>query len=201
MQPSRYDTYGQYKICYRVWRTRHKKIVAMFKKEKRMKKCSTLKCAYCMIDVELNGYQVRLFFCKRRRKGGWNNLLATNTLLQFLEAYRIYQMRWAVKVSYKEQKELLGLEKCQSQNFNAQIGSVTLSMIQYNILSVVKRFNSYETIGALFGEAVTGTVEFSVTEKIWKMPLDAIFIASKKSQSMLQTCYQQSLKEIRLLWR
>lgn len=157
-----------------------KKIVAKLKKEKRIKKCSTLKCAYCMIDAELDGCQVRLFFCKRGRKGDWNGLLTTNISLQFLEAYRIYQMRWAIEVSYKEQKELLGLGKCQSQNFNAQIGSVTLSMIQYNILSIVKRFNSYETIGALFDEAVTGTVEFSVTEKIWKMLLEAIFIVSEK---------------------
>lgn len=40
-------------------------------------------------------------------------------------------------------------------------------MLQYNLLSYVKRFESYETIGSLFREITSLTVELSVTEKIW----------------------------------
>ena len=36
---------------------------------------------------------------------------------------------------------------------SAQIASFTLTLMQYNILCTVKRFESYETIGALFADA------------------------------------------------
>ena len=52
--------------------------------------------------------------------------------------------------------------------------------MQYNILSLVKRFHSYETIGELFEQAVSGTVEFSITDRIWQMLLSAIFAIAEK---------------------
>jgi len=80
-------------------------------------------------------------------------------------------MLWAVEVGYHECKGLLGLGKCQSRNFNAQIVAMTITLVQYNILSIVKRYRSYETIGELFNFAVGGAVEFSVTEKMWDVRL------------------------------
>ena len=47
-------------------------------------------------------------------------------------------------------------------------------MMQYNILCTVKRFESYETIGALFAVATDETLELSVTDKIWELILDAV---------------------------
>ena len=47
-------------------------------------------------------------------------------------------------------------------------------MIQYNILCMVKRFEAYETIGALFREATGNTLELSVTDRIWELILDTI---------------------------
>lgn len=145
-----------------------------------MKKSSLLHCVYCYIDATLGGKPVRLFFCKRGRKGDWNGMLTTDRSLDFLTAYRTYQMRWAVEVGYHECKGLLGLGKCQSRNFNAQIAAMTITFIQYNILSIVKRYHSYETIGELFNCAVGGAVEFSVTEKIWEVLLKAIFAVADK---------------------
>ena len=45
---------------------------------------------------------------------------------------------------------------------------------QYNILCTVKRFEAYETIGALFREATTGTLELSASDRIWELILDTI---------------------------
>lgn len=157
-----------------------KQIVGRLKKEKRVKRNNLLHCVYCHVDVTLDGKPVRLFFCKRGRRGEWKGLLTTNRSLEFLAAYRTYQMRWAVEVGYHECKGLLGLGKCQSRNFNAQIAAMTITFIQYNILSIIKRFHSYETIGALFNCAIGGAVEFSVTEKIWKTLLTAIFAVADK---------------------
>lgn len=157
-----------------------KQIVNRLKKEKRVKRSSLLHCVYCYIDVTLDGKPVRLFFCKRGRKGDWNGLLTTDRSLDFIMAYKTYQMRWAVEVAYHECKGILGLGKCQSRYFNAQIAAMTITFMQYNILSVAKRYHSYETIGELFNCAVGGTVEFSVTEKIWSMLLKAIFAVADK---------------------
>lgn len=39
--------------------------------------------------------------------------------------------------------------------------------IQYNILSVAKRFSDYETIGGLFRQISRETVQLSVAQQIW----------------------------------
>ena len=161
-------------------------IVAKLKEEqkkdkvKNIKTNKTLHCQWCMIDATLGGKPVRLFFCKRGRKGEWNCLLTTDMTMDFLKVYRTYQMRWATEVAYHDCKQLLGLGKCQSVSFNAQIAATTITFMQYNILSIVKRFHSYETIGELFNHAVSGTVEFSITDKIWHVLLHTLFAIAEK---------------------
>ena len=49
----------------------------------------------------------------------------------------------------------------------SQIASISLNILQYNLLSYVKRFESYETIGGLLREITAQTLELSVTGKIW----------------------------------
>jgi hypothetical protein len=39
-------------------------------------------------------------------------------------------------------------------------------MLQYNILSVVKRFDGYESLGALFRQTNAETIELTVKERI-----------------------------------
>ena len=133
-----------------------------------------LNCWYGEMEVELAGMPVKLFFCKRGKHGNWNGLLTTNTELDFFEAYRIYSMRWAIEVSFNEMKGLLRLGKCEGRNFTEQIASISLVVIQYNILGLVKRFNSYETIGGLFAEITSGTTEFSVVERLWTLILEVV---------------------------
>ena len=71
-------------------------------------------------------------------------------------------------------KQLLDFGRCQSVHFSAQIASFTLTMMQYNILCTVKRFEAYETIRALFREAAAGTLELSAADRIWELVLDTI---------------------------
>jgi hypothetical protein len=47
-------------------------------------------------------------------------------------------------------------------------------MMQYNILCTVKRFEAYETLGALFRDVTGNTLELSVTDRIWELILDTI---------------------------
>ncbi|UKI18481.1 MAG: transposase [Bacteroidales bacterium] len=116
---------------------------------------------------------------KRGRKGAWNAFLSTDTRLDFFEAYRIYSMRWAIEVCFSEMKGLLRLGKCQCRNFSSQIASISLTLMQYNILSHIKRFEAYETIGGLFDRTVNGAMELSVTERIWELILQIVAVIAE----------------------
>ena len=157
-----------------------KQIIKHLQREKACKRNKTLRCTYCTMDVKLDGVPVRLFFCKRGRKGNWNGLLTTDLSLGFLEAYRLYARRWTTEVAYKDCKTLLNFGKCQSVHFAAQIASFTLTMMQYNILCSVKRFEAYETIGGLFAEVTNDTLELSVSDKIWALVLDFVLQVAER---------------------
>jgi hypothetical protein len=149
-------------------------IIEKLQKKGLTKHNRTLKCTYCTIDVKFAGTTVRLFFSKRGRKGQWNGLLTTDLSLSFLKAYRTYATRWTTEVAYHDCKQLLDFGKCQSVHFSAQIASFTLTMMQYNILCTVKRFEAYETIGALFRDVTGNTLELSAADRIWELILDTI---------------------------
>jgi len=70
--------------------------------------------------------------------------------VDLLETYKIYSRRWFLEVIFKESNGLLGLGKCQPANFATQVASISLVALQYNILSLVKRFMDYESIVELF---------------------------------------------------
>ena len=127
-----------------------------------------------------------------------NGLLTTDLSLSFLEAYRIYARRWATEVAYKDCKTLLNFGKCQSVHFAAQIANFTLTMMQYNILCTVKRFEAYETIGGLFTEVTNDTLELSVTDKIWAIILDFVLEAAERYSIDATECWQISSKVILL---
>ena len=63
---------------------------------------------------------------------------------------RIYERRWGIEVIFKECGGYLGLGKCQSRSYNAQIADTTLCFMMYQMFYLVKRFSEYETLGALF---------------------------------------------------
>lgn len=150
-----------------------KQIIKHQQEAKVCKRSRKLHCTYCTMDVQLDGIPVRLFFCKRGN-GEWNGLLTTDMSLDFLEAYRLYARRWTTEVAYKDCKTLLNLGKYQSRHFAAQIAEFTLTMMQYNILCLMKRFEAYETIGGLFKEVIKDTLELSVADKIWAAIVDIL---------------------------
>lgn len=73
---------------------------------------------------------------------------------------------------------MLGLGKCQSNNFSAQIASTSLVALQYNVLSVVKRFTVYETIDGLFRAANQDSLEITISERIWGVILEPVAVTT-----------------------
>lgn len=128
--------------------------------------CKRLRCHYVSACAVYGGHNIRLFFAKRDG-GDWNALITTDLSLDFFEAYRIYSMRWSVEVLFKDCKTNLGLGRYQQRDFAAQIACTAITAMQYNILSVARRFSDYETVGGLFRDAAGCGTQLSVTERIW----------------------------------
>lgn len=133
-------------------------------KKKRSRK---LKAFYVELEVLYKGIPVKLFFNKFSGRKNWELLLTTNTNLNFKKAIEIYSLRWTVEVFFKESKQYLGLSKSHSQDFDAQIADTTISMIQYIILSLQKRLQSYDTIGGIFRNMQKEMIELTVAERLW----------------------------------
>lgn len=166
MGNARYDFKGQSYTA--------KELAEKQKRNKKTKRSRKLNVWYSVADVHYKGNYIRLFFCKTTHRGNWNVLLTTNNDLEFEEAYRIYSIRWSIEVFFKETKNYLGLGKCQSQDFDAQIADTTISMMQYNILSLAKRLLDYESLGELFKQAGVETLELTIAEKIWGYLLELL---------------------------
>jgi hypothetical protein len=128
------------------------------------------------VIVDFKGISVKLFFCRTGRRGSWHGLLTTNTKLTFEKAFEIYSTRWTVEVFFKECKQYLRLGKCESLDFDAQIAASTIAMLQYNLFSVVKRFECYESFGALFRTAKAEILELNVKERIWLIIKDILTV-------------------------
>lgn len=154
-------------------------IIKKLNKRGEKKYSRKLKCWYISTDVVFADTHVRLFFIRRSKRGPWSGLLTTDLDLGFFEAYKIYSRRWSQEVIFKECKGLLGLGKCQSANFAAQIASTSLVALQYNILSAVKRFMDYETIGELFRQVAQDSHELTISERIWQAVLEFVTAITK----------------------
>lgn len=67
---------------------------------------------------------------------------------------------------YRESKQYLGLGKCQSTDFDAQIADCTLALATYTMLTLYKRFGDYETMGALFRQMQGDLMALTLWQRI-----------------------------------
>jgi hypothetical protein len=112
---------------------------------------------------------VKLFFTRFSKRSKWRLMLTTKVDLTFYQAMEIYNIRWTIEVMFKECKQLLNLGDCQSNDFDAQIADVTISLLVYLMLSFHKKIYSYTTLGALFAEYCDELLEATVAEKLWQL--------------------------------
>lgn len=74
---------------------------------------------------------LQYFVCK--------NWLTTDLSIDFMRAYEIYAMRWSIEVFFSDAKRLLDLAGCSARDFSSQIAHVSMVVIRYNILALIKR--------------------------------------------------------------
>lgn len=122
---------------------------------------------YLEAEVMLNNKPVKLFFSRKGRAGKWKLFLTTDMKLNFAQMIKTYQIRWTIEVFFKESKQLLGLGKSQSNNFDAQIASITIASIQYILLMLRLRFEEYESMGEMFRETKAEVIRVNLSDRLW----------------------------------
>jgi predicted nucleic acid-binding Zn finger protein len=131
------------------------------------KRCRKLKLYYKEAMVEYDGQPLKMFFSRQGKNGKWRVFITTDTELSFIRMIEIYQIRWTIEVFFKEAKQLLGLGKCQSNDFDAQIADTTITMIQHILLTLQYRMEHYESKGALFEDLREGIIQSRLNERLW----------------------------------
>ena len=158
---------GMYKYNSKIEIGLKVKTLSQLKKQKtKPKRCRKFNYYYHHYVAEIDGLKVAVFISKRGRNGKWHTLITTDTKLKFVKAIEIYSIRWSIEVFFKEAKQLFGLGKCQSTNFDVQIAQITLTMTQYLLTSIRYRMEAYETIGGLFKDLKQDYIENKLNIRI-----------------------------------
>lgn len=168
---------------------------ALLSKLEKSKKYSRMyRCHHITVNAKLGSRKVRLYFCRRTKSEGWRLLVTTNLKLDFMEAYRIYAMRWAIEVFFADAKRILGLADCSARDFTAQIAHVTIVALRYNLLASIKRSEDYETMGGLFNDIYAGVKELTVVERIWTIIIEVVALIAELTGADEETLMRQVLE-------
>ncbi len=140
------------------------------KNERKLGKYSKLyRSHYISLIVDYKGERVHLFFVKYNKSKTYTLLLTTDLTLSFVKAIELYQIRWTIEVLFKECKQYLRLGRSQNTNFDGQIADTTLTLVTHIILSLQKRFESYETMGEIFRATQQKLLELTLWERLIKI--------------------------------
>ena len=105
---------------------------------------------------------------KKKKEPAWVAFLCTNPKLHSSSIIKKYIKRWPIEVCFKECKQMLGLGKDQSNDFNGQVNSSTLSFLRYNILNYLNIAENYSTMGGLFESLVDDAAVKSYSARLWE---------------------------------
>jgi hypothetical protein len=141
---------------------------------KKSKYSRKYKSTYISLVVDYKGTKVRLYFIRYNNAKNWTLLLTTDLTLSFVQAIELYQIRWTIEVLFKECKQYLRLGGSQNTDFDGQIADVTITLATHTILSLQKRFSSYETMGELFRETQQHLLELTLWERLIKVFLKMV---------------------------
>jgi predicted nucleic acid-binding Zn finger protein len=188
---------GMYKIAttkfeYNNGMYTHKQIRNMTGKPKR---CRKLGFYYTEALVCFKGKSIKLFFSKQGKNGKWKVFLCTNTQLSFIQMIEIYQTRWTIEVFFKESKQLLGLGKCQSNSFDAQIADATITMVQHILLTMKYRIENYESMPGLFSGLIEDTTKHRLDQRLWGLFIEllqiiTVIVDDLDEQELLEKIFQ-----------
>jgi hypothetical protein len=147
-----------------------KEIIALLKESGPSHRCRKLGISYYDTVVSYkNVGTVKLAMCRYPRQKKWRVFITTDTGIDFVDMMETYGIRWTIEVMFRECKQYLQLGTCQSQDFDAQIASITITLILYTLLAYLKRMESYETLGELFLLTQQDVCEKNMAERLWAL--------------------------------
>lgn len=150
-------TYNNKKLTYKEIRRLNRKNI---KRNKRFN------LYYIQTVVEWNGKRIVLYSTRKGKNGKWKVIISTDLSLNFTKTIETYQIRWSIEVFFKESKQMLGLGKSQSEDFDAQVADTTITMIQYIFLALGNRIEKYESLGKLFENTKEAIVELKLHDRL-----------------------------------
>lgn len=104
---------------------------------------------------------------KEEKKPKWAAFLSTDTSLHVSTIIQKYTRRWSIEVCFKECKQMLGLGKDQSNNFNGQVFATTTSFFRYNLLNYLNEKENYDTLGILFEHLIDEAAVITYSKRLW----------------------------------
>lgn len=168
---------GMYKYNSKIIIGGKERTVKQLRKSKKGIKRSRLTGFHYMGFVgEINGLTVKIFLTRKGKNGAWHTIISTDTSLSFNRMIEIYNIRWSIEVFFKEAKQLLGLGKCQSTNFDVQVAQTTITMIQYLMISLKYRMEAYETINGLFKDVKQDYIEHKLNERLMSVIIEILLV-------------------------
>ena len=104
---------------------------------------------------------------KKEKKPKWVAFLSTDSRLHASTIIKKYAKRWTIEVFFKERKQLLDFGKDQSDNFNAQVFSASLSFLRYNLLNFLNEKDNFDTTGALLQYMSEESAIIAYAQRLW----------------------------------
>ena len=138
-------------------------------KRKLIKANTKLKCKYISVLIEYKGIEMRAYWVKMNGQNSWKMLISTDCTLTFTQAMKHYQARWTIEVFFKDCKQKLHLNACQSTDLDAHIATISIVFMNYMLIACRKRFDDYEPIGGIFTLMQEEILEDTLLIKLWNI--------------------------------
>jgi hypothetical protein len=119
--------------------------------------------SYIKVPVWYDNRRVNLFFVKLGSGGKWKAFITNDLEIGFNKLMETYHIRWSIEIFFKDGKQHLQLGKCQCNNFDSQIGSTTLAMMQYMMLLLYKQMHFGNSLGSIFDLLSSQAEEENIT--------------------------------------
>ena len=123
---------------------------------------------------------------KKEKKAKWVAFLSTDTNLHSSTIIKKYIKRWTIEVCFKECKQLLGLGKDHSNDFNAQVFSTMASFLRYNSLNFLNEKENFSTVGDLFQDIVDESAIITYGQRLWEFFRGLFNLAFSKIFSLFE---------------
>ena len=141
-------------------------------KRKEIKHSRKLKCHYISLKIKYRGIELKAYWVRMKGQQTWKMLISADLKLSFIKAMEYYQIRWSIEVFFKDCKQNLRLNACQSVDFDSHIAHISIVFMNYTLLALKRRIEDYETLGALFRHLKELLLKETLIEKIWKLFID-----------------------------